>query len=310
MPVNSEVAESKQMAQEMKSRASGRRIILWTVYLLSFAVLVVLFIEGYSYYSTPYAERPRHEDYRIFKPAGSRGLTYGIIGSAMMLLMLVYSLQKRLSLFGKNRTLRPFLDFHIYMGVIGPLFIVLHTSFKVQGLVAVSFWSMVAVALSGYFGRYLYRQIPRNIQDNELSLSEMEESLEAQTRLLKEQFGIEEEKLKFLSSLFEQELEPRGKGTVMSVLRLLFDDIRRPLIKSHIRRRLTETLNLGGRSFEELYSQLFKRALLHRKIAALSNVQRVFHYWHVIHKPFAIIMYIIMFIHIGVAVWTGYGWVR
>lgn len=298
------------MALEMKRRASGRRIILWIVYLLSIAVLVVLFIEGYSYYSTPYAERPRHEDYRIFKPAGSRGLTYGITGSAMMLLMLVYSLQKRLNLFGKNRTLRPFLDFHIYMGVIGPLLIVLHTSFKVQGLVAVSFWSMVAVALSGYFGRYLYRQIPRNIQDNELNLSEMVESLEAQTRLLKERFGIEEEKLKFLSSLFEQELEPRGKGTVMSVLRLLFDDIRRPLIKSRIRRRLTETLNLGGRSFEELYGQLFKRALLHRKIAALSNVQRVFHYWHVIHKPFAIIMYIIMFIHIGVAVWTGYGWVR
>lgn len=134
-----------------------------------------------------------------------------------MLLMLVYSLQKRLSFFGKNRTLRPFLGFHIYMGVIGPLFIILHTSFKVQGLVAISFWSMIAVALSGYFGRYLYRQIPRNIQDNELSLCEMEESLEAQTRRLKERFAIEEEKLKCLSSLFEKELEPRGKGTVMSV---------------------------------------------------------------------------------------------
>ncbi len=298
------------MAQEMTNRASGRRILPWAIYLLSFVILIALFVEAYSYYSTPYAERPRHEDYRVFKPAGSRGLTYGIVGSAMMLLMLVYSLQKRLNFFGKNRTLRPFLAFHIYMGVIGPLFIVLHTSFKVQGLVAISFWSMVAVALSGYFGRYLYRQIPRNIQDNELSLSEMEESLEAQTRRLKERFAIEEEKLKFLYTLFEKELEPRGKGTVMSVLRLLFDDIRRPVIKSRIRRRLTETLNLGGESFEELYNQLFRRALLHRKIAALADVQRVFHYWHVIHKPFAIIMYIIMFIHIGVAVWTGYGWVK
>ena len=50
--------------------------------------------------------------------------------------------------------------------------------------------------------------------------------------------------------------------------------------------------------------------LLRRRIALLSQVQALFHYWHVIHKPFAIIMYVIMGIHIGVALWTGYGWVR
>jgi hypothetical protein len=35
----------------------------------------------------------------------------------------------------------------------------------------------------------------------------------------------------------------------------------------------------------------------------------LFHYWHVFHKPFAFIMYIIMLIHIGIALWLGYRWI-
>ena len=38
------------------------------------------------------------------------------------------------------------------VGICGPLFIILHSSFKVGGLVALSFWSMIAVAVSGIAG--------------------------------------------------------------------------------------------------------------------------------------------------------------
>ena len=39
-----------------------------------------------------------------------------------------------------------------------------------------------------------------------------------------------------------------------------------------------------------------------------SQLQGLFHYWHVIHKPFAIVMYLFMIVHIVVASVTGYGW--
>jgi hypothetical protein len=48
-----------------------------------------------------------------------------------------------------------------------------HTSFKFGGIVAVSFWSMVAVFLSGIVGRFIYIQIPRTIEGRELSLNEV-----------------------------------------------------------------------------------------------------------------------------------------
>jgi hypothetical protein len=51
--------------------------------------------------------------------------------------------------------------------------VLFHTSFKFGGLVAVSFWSMVAVFVSGIIGRFIYILIPRTIEGRELSLNEV-----------------------------------------------------------------------------------------------------------------------------------------
>lgn len=292
----------------VSSPSGHRRVFLWSLYLVSFALLTWFFVEGYSYYSTSYVDRPHHEGYRIYRPAGSAGLAYGIAGSAMLILMLVYSIRKRTRLFGRTLSLRNLLDFHIYLGVIGPLFIVLHTSFKVQGLVAVSFWSMVAVAVSGYFGRYLYSQIPRNMMGNELSLREMEQAGAVIVEEVRTRFGLDDETLARVDQLFSSELIHKHRGVWGSVISLLFDDLTRPFTRRRLRRKLAAFLVLPGAKGKELFEISYHRAILKRRVALLAQVQTLFHYWHVIHKPFAIVMYIIMGIHIGVALWTGYGW--
>ena len=53
---------------------------------------------------------------------------------------------------------------------------------------------------------------------------------------------------------------------------------------------------------------LRQRAFLERRILLWDRLQRLFHYWHVLHKPFAVIMYLFMIVHVGVALATGYGW--
>ncbi len=60
-----------------------------------------------------------------------------------------------------------------------------HTAFKFGGIVAVSFWSMVAVVLSGVVGRFLYVQIPHTIQGQEISLKELNQINENLTSHLK-----------------------------------------------------------------------------------------------------------------------------
>ncbi|MEW6051775.1 MAG: hypothetical protein AB1644_12050 [Candidatus Zixiibacteriota bacterium] len=291
------------------SSSPRRRLFLWALYGVSFALLIWFFAEGLQYYMTPYAERPHHADYRVFRPAGTHGLTYGIVGATMMVLMLGYTMRKRTRLLGRAPALRYWLDLHIYFGVIGPLFIVLHTSFKVQGLVAVGFWSMVAVAASGYFGRYLYMQIPRNIAGNELTLQEMEQASTHIADGLKERFRLDDETLKRVDALFEKRLIPRRHGALTSALILIGGDLARPFTKRELRRRLRRIILLPKNQFMELFETEFRRALLRRRIGLLSEMRMLFHYWHVIHKPFAIVMYIVMAIHIGVALWTGYGWI-
>lgn len=285
-----------------------RRIVLWSLYLLTFVILGALLNEGRSYYMTPYAERPHHEAYRLYRPAGAYGLAYGIAGSAMMVLMLVYSVRKRTRLLGRAVPLRYLLDFHIYLGVVGPLFIVLHTSFRVQGLVAVSFWSMVAVAVSGYFGRYLYSQIPRNRLGNELSLREIEEAGAILARELQQRFHLDDAMLTRVDQLFAAHLIHKHKGAWGSVLSLLFDDLLRPFVRRRLKRKLSAVVVLPGRQGWELFEVSFQRAILRRRVALLAQVQMLFHHWHVVHKPFAIVMYVIMAVHIGVALWMGYGW--
>ena len=279
------------------------------VYVAAFAVVAWLLVDGWSYYSTPFIERPHHVDYRALRPAGSRGLIYGIIGASMMILMLVYTLQKRMNIFGRRLSLRPFLDVHIFFGVIGPLLIVLHTSFKVQGLVAISFWSMVAVALSGYLGRYLYQQIPRNLNDQELSLNEIDSFGNQLTEQLRERSGLDEETLSGISKSFEDAYSARAKNVWLLIGKLILKDLERPWRNRRLKRRIMRLRRLSQNEIDTLYQLAMKKALLKRRLLVLGQIQQLFHYWHVIHKPFAIIMYIIMIVHIGVAVWTGYAWI-
>jgi hypothetical protein len=308
--MNLPIAETVSLSHEQeKPERSGQSPFLWLIYFLSLMLLAWFVYEGYSYYSTPYAERPHHADYRALRPAGTTGLLFGYAGSAMMILMLIYSIRKRTRLFGRSISLQPLLNFHIYLGVMGPLLIVLHTSFKVQGLVAVSFWSMVAVAGSGFFGRYLYLQIPRNIQGSELTLQEMERINADMTAQLQTRFHLDDPAIAKLEAVTTNFAAGFAGGAWRAVMLLLVDDLVRFWARRRFVRNVMRAVPLPKHELREFTRLAFARALLRRRVALLAQVHLIFHYWHVVHKPFAIIMYLIMLIHIGVAIWTGYGWV-
>ena len=59
------------------------------------------------------------------------------------------------------------------------------------------------------------------------------------------------------------------------------------------------------RDFERVVQQ---KALARRRILLWDRAHELFHYWHVMHKPFALVMYLFMVVHVAVAVMTGYAW--
>ena len=281
------------------------RATLRLFYVVSCAVVLGLFLEGRSFYFTPAGERAHHDGYWQWKSGGGTGHMLGVVGASMMVLMQLYSVRKRVPALRGLGPLNRWLDVHIYLGVFGPLLVILHSAFKVQGLVALSFWSMIAVALSGVAGRYLYMQIPRTRAGEELTLAELEAADQRLTDRLRREFGLEQARLDRLESLAAP--SDTGRGLAGSLAALLFGRARR--------RRALRALTRGVRSaparvLRELEQVILQKALTRQRLALWVRVHELFHYWNVVHKPFAVVMYLFMVIHIGVAVFSGYGWVR
>jgi len=196
--------------------------------------------------------------------------------------------------------LNRWLDVHIFLGIVGPSFVVLHSSFKAGGLVALSFWSMVAVAASGILGRFLYLQIPRTGSGEEIALAELEATDRALSNRLSREFRLSDR----LQKRLDQISAPAVGRLWSTLVEILVGDL-------VLSRRLGEFTRMCPGVPRSLLSEfervLREKAHLRRKILLRSHVQAVFHYWHVVHKPFAVVMYLFMVVHIGVALVTGYG---
>ncbi len=277
-----------------------RRWTLALLYIGTLAIVAALGWHGQAYYVLPLVERPRAPLHWQLKPGGELGRLYGIVGLSMMVAMLSYSVRKRVPVLRKMGNLGSWLDVHIYFGVAGPLFIVLHSAFKVGGLIAIAFWSMVAVALSGILGRFLYAQIPRTAAGDELSLEEARRLENGLTAQLRDEFGLSEEEI--------AELAPStGSSTSPSIFATLFGLLVAPFV---LRRRATRFRRTHRQVPRPAAARLVRvarqRALLHDRLAIWRRLHELFHYWHVFHKPFAVLMYLFAAIHVGVAYATGY----
>jgi len=269
----------------------------------------VLGARGVEYYLTPDKERPFHSDYELLKPTGTYGHGYGIIGSLMIILgVVLYSTRKRVRRFSGLGGIKHYLEFHIFLCLTGPLLVLYHTTFKFGGLVAVSFWSMTAVVLSGLIGRYFYVQIPKGIQGNELSAAEIVAEHQKLAEVLQNQYGISPDILQRLDAI-AQPPKPVSAMTLAEVLQFfVLNDLTR-------RTKLRSAFEIPGREqpsralVKQLHRLANRRIILTRRIAFLEQFRQIFHYWHVIHLPFSIVMFVILLIHVGVAVAFGYTWI-
>jgi len=274
---------------------------------LSFALLVA--IRAYSYYDLPLKERPRSQLHRSFKPGGKWGHGLGVLGSSMMLLLFLYSVRKR-RLFGlRFGKVGQWLNIHIFLGILGPILVTLHTAFKFGGIVSLSYYSMLAVMLSGFVGRFLYVQIPRTLSGDALTLKEMQERDQALTRLLVEDYRLSPHSISELRQLTGLPENSTLKG-VFALFAILKNDFVRPFRMKELKGKLRrQSGTVPVHQINSLIKTIDQKAVLMRKMALLSSIQPLFHYWHVIHKPFAYVMVIIMFLHVGVTILFGFRWI-
>jgi hypothetical protein len=280
-------------------------IYISTLLVIVLATVIWLSVDGYDYYQTSLTERFYHEQHDLFKASGIVGHGLGIIGTVLILVgVFGYMARKRYRSLSRLGLLKHWLEFHIFLCAEGAILILFHTSFKFGGIVSISFWSMVAVVISGIIGRFIYIQIPRTIEGRALSLQEAialrmdADSLSTANPELPENVRNE------INALLDTNT-PTGSGFKGSVFSGYIDGLKR---KSAIR-KLLRTTELGRKSKMAIFSKLRNEMHLNRKIRRLEYMQRLFKYWHVAHLPFALIMLVIAIIHIGVTLLFGYKWI-
>ena len=251
---------------------------------------------GWRYYRTPLAVRGYQPAHTLFRPSGPIGQTLGLTGALMMLVPFLYMLRKRVKSAWWPGSMKTWLEVHLFCGIAGPALVTFHTSFKFNGLVAVAYWAMVTVAVSGFMGRYLYVRMPRSMRGTELSRAE----LDARADELSRELATSSDAAVWLDRA--RELEPTAQPTYVG---LLFGDIG---LQWRIRRfaRALAASTLSGPQQERLAALVAERAVLVRRIAYLQRTRAAFGLWHVFHVPFVYLLLAIVCVHVGVTVYLGY----
>jgi hypothetical protein len=307
--VISNVSSTRQAAE----RAHKIRFIL--VWIASLTFIAALTIYGFDYYRLPRELRPFSEKHALLKPSGVIGINLGVLGTVLFFLIFLYALRKAWPWLGRIGTAKHWMDFHVIFGVTAPIVIAFHASFKFNNIAGVAFWIMVAVALSGIGGRYLYAQIPRSLNAAELSYRELEADEDTLADMLRSQSLVSQTKLARIFAMPSAE-HVRQSLALVTLGEMVMLDIRRPFQVAALRREAMtfgESLrSLGGlfstrnEELERVVSVARQKASLSKRILFLDQTQRVFHLWHVIHRPFSYAFAVLAVIHIINAIRLGY----
>lgn len=285
------------------TRGPGSGIPLFI--LLAIPVLVTAW--GLPYYVAPLAQRLRHPLHALLKSSGPVGLAFGVLALTLFLFMWLYPLRKAWKALAWTGPVGRWLDVHIVMGLSVPVIAAVHAGWRFDGLIGLGMLSMVIVSLSGIVGRYLYIHIPRDRAGLELSL----EAVGGERRALLTRLAI-------ATGRTPQELErslaldPRPyarSGLLRALARLVADDmtrwqtirrLRREWSRSHESRPALDKTALASAL------RLARRELAYtQQLRALEATRRLFAWWHVAHRPFALTALLAVLVHVVVAIWVG-----
>ena len=284
-----------------------RRVVM-AISILGLALALGLALYGADYYRLSLAERPFSPKHHLLKPGGVVGIDLGFLGVLLFCAIFVYPLRKKWGWLQRLGQSKHWLDFHVVLGIAAPVCIAFHSSFKFSGLAGIAFWVMMAVAISGLIGRYLYAQIPRRVVAGELSLKVFRELLQHQKMIRQSD----------LQPLFRFPAPDKVADwpLVVVLFRMLASDFSRPFHIARLRVREMEWkqvfTTLGGLlpgqnvQLEWVIGLARQQAVTSKRTLFLSRAEQIFRLWHVIHRPFSYAFAILALLHIVVAMMLGF----
>jgi hypothetical protein len=278
-------------------------------------LLLTVAAYGFPYYTLELTERVHSPYHAYFRPSGSVGIRLGMLGFGLFGVLFLYPIRKRWKWLSTKGKTKHWLDFHVLCGITAPLAVTLHSSFRLGGIAGMAYWIMVAVALSGFIGRYLYSQIPRSINTAEMTLKELDAALaNLSAQLALQPFFSADVLAAVLHVPLRTEVQRLSLPGALA--RMMALDISRLFRVAALRRRFLagaeRWVTVGGflrssnAQLEEAIAAVRRHAWLSTRMAFLERAQQIFHLWHVVHRPFSYSFAILVLVHVTVALLFGY----
>ena len=237
------------------------------------------------------------------------GYWFGIVGGSLMLLLILYPMRKRLHFMSRWQTVKFWFRLHMVFGVLGPVLIMMHSSYHLGSLNGrIALFSMLAVAISGLFGRYFYTRIHYGLYGRKATFASLKaDSLEL-NRKIGPLFNLNPKAKKLIQD-YEKKVLSAPSGMIASAIhwfsmRILAARLYRSVIRS-LNRKLLAAAHLKGwdkakvrRKQIRLRDMLIAHRKVLRQILELHFYERMFAIWHLMHMPLFIMMVVTGFVHV------------
>jgi hypothetical protein len=233
-----------------------------------------------------------------FPPGDPLAIYCGYIGTILMTIAALYPIMRRFSFFRVMASNTMWFDFHLMAGTIGPMFILLHTAWKLDNWISTAFWSMVIVFLSGVIGRYLYTQMPDLMNGRVLQELENERAF-SHYRMVQPQTMMQADAIMGQHRQKADDIA-RHAGMLRTLIWIIMEDLRRPG-RWLRRRRIFKKSGAPRPVWKDLSKRVGRMMLADRRKVLVPRAQLLLHSWKKVHVPFTIIMVIISAVHIWVA---------
>ena len=297
-PANAQAATDVSLP----ARALGNVLVIAAGFCIAVCGIVLFGVGGWEYYRAPLGSRGYLPEHALLRPSGTVGLTLGVAGVVSMLMTLPYAVRKRWKPLARLGAVKGWLEVHIFFGIVGPVLITMHTSFKFNGLIAVGYWLMMAVWASGFVGRYLYVRIPKTIRGVELSYAQVGDQV-AQLQRRLQATSLPEAVRRELDA-FDRAVTPSAERAPGAV-DLFFGELRVRARLAVLRRHLrAEGVDVAA--LTTLVHVAAERATLARRMAHLKRTRHLFELWHVFHRPLVYGLFAVVVVHVSVALYLGY----
>jgi hypothetical protein len=250
----------------------------------------------------------RLKGFELITASHGLGYAFGISGVWLMVILFVYPLRKRSRGLDVIGSVTAWFRIHMVLGVLGPMLILFHANFHLGSLNSnVALFSMLIVAASGVFGRYIYSRIHYGLYGQLADLIQLQNNFEKQKEEADTHFalipGVKEELVSFANNV----LVPSA-ALIDSIKRLVTTRWNSQQALWKVQRISAGYITQYARAHKwgffrrrrmQMQIQRKARVFLNQaiKVVEFNFYDRLFAFWHILHIPLVFILVLSVLIH-------------